>query len=107
MCLVFKVTPQSPELDGLFLNHMESLCLVLAVMTELAICSEMLWVCAQDCLAELTPSVGPIFSSQHLQLSPPHALPHLSPGQTSEHDSLLCLHPRLKRLPVLALVWHD
>lgn len=58
-CLVFKVIPQSPEIDGLFLNDMESLCLVLAVMTKFAICCEISWVCAWDCLAELTSSAFP------------------------------------------------
>lgn len=35
VCLVLKVIPQRPEIDGLFLNDTESLCSVLAVMTEL------------------------------------------------------------------------
>lgn len=74
VCLVFKVIPQSSEIDGLFLNDMESLCSVLAVMTELAICSEMLWVCAQDCLAERTSSAGSLFPAHAVLCSRPDCL---------------------------------
>ena len=79
VCFVFQVIPQSPEIDGLFLNDMESLGLFLAVMTKLAICSEIPWVCAQDCLTELTSAAFPIFPPPRTHkstLSRPHLVLH-------------------------------
>lgn len=97
-CLVFKVIPQSSKIDGLFLNDMESLCPVLAVMTKLANCCEILWVCAWDCLAEeLTfPScLFPAYATFFYPLMP-------SPGLHDilrEHESSLVLSRISQNIP--------
>lgn len=100
-CFVFQGIPQSPELDGLFLSDMESLGPLLAVMTKLAICSEILWVCAQDCSAELPSAAVPIFPLPRTTAPPFHTWPHV----TYSGNMIPRLHPSvgLQRLPALDL----
>lgn len=63
-----KEIPQSSEVDAVFLNDTGSL--GLTVKLQLAICSEMPWVSAQDCPAELLFLAFPSLPvSQYTQLS--------------------------------------
>lgn len=103
VCFVFKGIPQSPEIDGLCLHGMESPGLFLAVTTKPTICSEILWVCAQGCRAELTSAafcILPLPRTHSSLLSCPqlvqrdvlwNTIPHLQP------------YVGLKRFPVLDL----
>lgn len=97
-CLVFKGIPQSSKIDGLFLNDMESLCPVLAVMTKLADNCEIPWVCAWDCLAEELKFPSCLFPAHAAFFYPLTPSPGLH-DMLRKHESSLLLSRTSQNIP--------